>query len=78
MSETLITVHRTGIPVNGRRPEILGNDIDENMIATLALVAKHNGGPDLECQIILWSATDSSFTAKSYQEYADGYLWLQA
>jgi len=43
------------------------------MVATLVLVAKDKGGPELECQILLWPAADSSFTAKSYQEYADCY-----
>ena len=74
MSETSVAAHRTHIQVNGRQPEVVDNIVDENMIAILALAAKDKGGPELECQIALWPAADSSFTAK----YADGYLWLQA
>jgi hypothetical protein len=77
MSKTLITGHRTDNQAIGRQSAILSNIVDENMIATLALVAKDKGGPELECQIILWSVADLSFRVKFYQEYSDGYFWLQ-
>lgn len=68
-------VHRIDIQEKGRQPAVLKNNVDESMIATLALVAK--GGPELECQIILWPAADLSFRAKFYEEYSDGFIWLQ-
>ena len=75
MSETLIMVHSTDIQEMGLQPAVLNNNVDEDLIATLALVA--NGGPELEYQIILWPAADLSFRAKFYQEYSYGFIWLQ-
>jgi hypothetical protein len=38
---------------------------------------KDKGGRELEFQVMLWSATGASFATSGYQEYADGYFWLE-
>jgi hypothetical protein len=41
-------------------------------------MAKKEGGPELEFQVMLWSAMGANFVTTSYQEYADGYFSVGA
>jgi len=78
MSETGITVNDDGIDVNGHQLASLDSSVGGEMTAVLALVAKEKGGPELEFQVMLWSAMSANFATGSYQEYTDGYFWIEA
>jgi acetyl esterase len=66
------------IRVDGARLAIVGNSAGGNMTAAVALMAKHKGGPQLRCQIMLWPVTDANFETESYHEYAEGYFLSRA
>ena len=70
--------HGNEISVDGKRLAIVGNSVGGNMTAAVALMAKHKGGPELKCQILLWPVTDANFETESYHEYADGYFLSRA
>ena len=48
------------------------------MTAAVALKAKHSGGPEFKCQVMLWPVTDANFDTDSYLEYAEGYFLSRA
>jgi acetyl esterase len=47
----------------------VGNSAGGNMTAALCMMAKDKGGPVIKLQILMWPATDTSFTEDSYEEY---------
>jgi len=53
-----------------------GSSAGGEMTAILALMAKDSGGPELEFQLMPWSAMGANFATTWYQEYADGYFWV--
>jgi acetyl esterase len=73
-----VAAHSEEIRVDGRRLAIVGNSVGGNMTAAVALMAKHKGGPDFKCQVMLWPVTDANFDTESYQEYAEGYFLSKA
>jgi acetyl esterase/lipase len=73
-----VAAHGNEIRVDGKRLAIVGNSVGGNMTAAVALVAKHKGGPELRCQVMLWPVTDANFETESYHEYADGYFLSRA
>ncbi len=73
-----VAAHGDEIRVDGQRLAIVGNSVGGNMTAAVALMAKHTGGPELKCQILLWPVTDANFDTESYHEYADGYFLSRA
>jgi acetyl esterase len=73
-----VAAHGDEIKVDGRRLAIVGNSVGGNMTAAVALMAKHKGGPDFKCQVMLWPVTDANFETESYLEYADGYFLSRA
>lgn len=73
-----VSSHGDDIQVDGRRLAIVGNSVGGNMTAAVALMAKHKGGPELKCQVMLWPVTDASFDTESYLEYAEGYFLSRA
>jgi len=56
----------------------VGNSVGGYMTAAVALMAKHKGGPEFKCQVMLWPVTDANFDTKSYHEYAEGYFLSRA
>lgn len=73
-----VAAHGNEINVDGRRLAIVGNSVGGNMTAAVALMARHRGGPDFKCQVMLWPVTDADFDTGSYLEYADGYFLSRA
>src|SRR5262245_26926600 len=73
-----VAAHGEEIKVDGKRLAIVGNSVGGNMTAAVALMAKHKGGPELRCQVMLWPVTDANFDTESYHEYADGYFLSRA
>jgi acetyl esterase len=73
-----VAAHGNEIRVDGKRLAIVGNSVGGNMTAAVALMAKHKGGPELRCQVMLWPVTDANFETESYHEYADGYFLSRA
>jgi acetyl esterase len=78
MSETLLTAHGDEFRVNGQQLSSLGGSAAGEATAILVLMAKKEGGPELEFQVMLWSAMGANFVTTSYQEYADGYFSVGA
>jgi acetyl esterase len=73
-----VAAHGDEINVDGNRLAIVGNSVGGNMTAAVALMARHKGGPELKCQVMLWPVTDANFDTESYDEYADGYFLSRA
>jgi acetyl esterase len=69
-----VAAHGGEIQVDGRRLALVGNSVGGNMTAVVALMAKHQGGPEIRCQVLFWPVTDANFDTPSYQEYAEGYF----
>ena len=64
-----VSVHGNDINVDGKNMAAVGNSAGGNMTTALCLMAKDKGGPGIKLQILMWPATDASFTQDSYEEY---------
>jgi acetyl esterase len=73
-----VAAHGGDIQVDGKRLALAGNSVGGNMTAVVALMAKHQGGPEIKCQVLFWPVTDANFDTPSYQEYAEGYFLTRA
>jgi len=61
--------------VGGRRPLLVGGDsAGGNLAAVVALMARDRAGPKIDCQVLIYPATDGSCTTPSYTERAAGGL----
>jgi acetyl esterase len=58
------------IGVDGSRLAIVGNSAGGNMAGAISFMAKEQKGPSFSLQILMWPATDASFTEASYSEFA--------
>ncbi|MBN8249238.1 MAG: alpha/beta hydrolase [Verrucomicrobia bacterium] len=73
-----VAAHGAEIGVDPRRLVIAGNSVGGNMTAAVALLARHQGGPEFRAQLLLWPVTDASFDTASYHEFAAGYFLTRA
>jgi acetyl esterase len=64
-----VAMHGKEIGVDGGRLGIVGNSAGGNMAGATSLMAKEQNGPAINLQILMWPATDASFTEQSYQEF---------
>jgi acetyl esterase len=64
-----VSEHGDEINVDGKKMAAAGNSAGGNMTTALCLMAKDKGGPRIKLQILMWPATDASFTQDSYEEY---------
>ncbi len=69
---TWVASHGKEIGVDGSRLAIVGNSAGGNMAGATSLMAKEQKGPLLSLQILMWPATDASFTEASYALYGAG------
>jgi acetyl esterase len=70
-----IFVHGGGWVLDGLRLAIVGNSAGGNMAGATSLMAREKKGPLLRLQVLMWPATDASFTEESYQAFgADRFL----
>ncbi|GAB3798142.1 alpha/beta hydrolase [Spirosoma humi] len=60
------------IGVDGSNLAIAGNSVGGNMSAVVALMAKHNNGPKIKLQVLLWPVTNADFDTDSYNLFANG------
>jgi acetyl esterase len=64
-----VSEHDDEINVDGKKMAAVGNSAGDNMTTALCMMAKDKGGPEIKLQILMWPATDASFTEDSYKEY---------
>jgi acetyl esterase len=64
-----VSEHGDEIDVDGKNMAAVGNSAGGNMTTALCMMAKDKGGPLIKLQILMWPATDASFTENSYEEY---------
>jgi acetyl esterase len=67
-----VAEHGTEIGVDGKRLAVAGNSVGGNMAAVVSLKAKHENGPKIRLQVLLWPVTDANFETPSYNEFAAG------
>jgi len=64
-----VSEHGDEINVDGKNMAAVGNSAGGNMTTALCMMAKDKGGPGIKLQILMWPATDASFTEDSYEKY---------
>ena len=64
-----VSEHGDEINVDGKNMAVVGNSAGGNMTAALCMMAKDKGGPVIKLQILMWPATDASFSEDSYEKY---------
>ena len=64
-----VSEHGDEINVDGKNMAAVGNSAGGNMTTALCMLAKDRGGPGIKLQILMWPATDASFTEDSYEKY---------
>ncbi len=64
-----VSEHGDEINVDGKNMAAVGNSAGGNMTAALCMMAKDKGGPVIKLQILMWPATDASFSEDSYEKY---------
>ena len=64
-----VSEHGDEINVDGKKMAAAGNSAGGNMTTALCMMAKDKAGPVIKLQILMWPATDASFTQDSYEEY---------
>jgi acetyl esterase/lipase len=67
-----VAEHGDEINVDGKRLAIVGNSVGGNMAASVALMAKEQGGPQIKLQVLMWPVTDANFDTASYYQFAEG------
>ena len=67
-----VASHGAEIGVDGSRLAIAGNSAGGNMAGAISFMAKEQKGPSFSLQILMWPATDASFTEASYELYGAG------
>jgi acetyl esterase len=67
-----VASHGKEIGVDGGKLAIVGNSAGGNIAGATSFMAKEQKGPSLSLQILMWPATDASFTEESYELYGDG------
>jgi acetyl esterase/lipase len=67
-----VAVNGAQLGVDGGNMAIMGNSAGGNMAAATALTAKDKGGPKIRLLIMMWPATDATFSQPSYQLYSEG------
>jgi acetyl esterase len=64
-----VSEHGDEINVDGKNMAAVGNSAGGNMTTALCMMAKDKGGPGIKLQILMWPATDASFTEDSYKQF---------
>jgi acetyl esterase len=70
----LVWVSKNGksLGVNAGRIAVAGDSAGGNIAAVVARKAKENGLTQVRYQVLIYPVTDSSFSTKSWEEFADG------
>jgi acetyl esterase len=66
-----VAAHGKEIGVDGGNLAVAGNSAGGNMTGAVGLMAKERGGPGIKTLVMMWPATDGSFTQESYAQYGE-------
>jgi len=66
-----VATHGKEIGVDGGNLGVAGNSAGGNMTGAVGLMAKERGGPRIKTLVMMWPATDGSFTQESYALYGN-------
>ena len=69
-----IVGHGAELGVDGGRLSVGGDSAGGNLAAVVALMARDAGGPAVALQVLVYPVTDLGAEAKSYVDFADGYM----
>lgn len=58
--------------VDGSDPAIVGNGVDGNMAASVALMAKRKSAPSIRLKVWLWPVNNVDLKTSSYKEFGEG------
>jgi acetyl esterase len=64
-----VAAHGGEIGVDGGNLAVIGNSAGGNMAGATALMAKDEGGPKIKLLVMMWPATDATFSQQSYELY---------
>jgi acetyl esterase len=70
-----IADHGEEFGLDGSRLAVAGDSVGGNMSAAVTLLAKQNGGPKIQYQVLFYPVTDANFDKSSYEQFANG-PWL--
>ncbi len=70
-----IAEHGRNYRLDTDRLAVAGDSVGGNMAAVMALMAKRNGKPAIDFQLLLYPVTNAEFETDSYNEFAEG-PWL--
>jgi acetyl esterase len=59
------------IDIDGGNLAVAGNSAGGNMTGAVGLMAKERGGPRIRTLVMMWPATDGTFTQASYELYGE-------
>jgi acetyl esterase len=66
-----VAAHGKEIGVDGDNLGVVGKSAGGNMTGATGLMAKERGGPRIRTLVMMWPATDGSFTQESYELYGE-------
>jgi acetyl esterase len=66
-----VAAHGAAIGVDGGNLAVAGNSAGGNMTGAIGLMAKERGGPRIKTLVMMWPATDCSFSQESYALYGE-------
>jgi acetyl esterase len=69
-----IVGHGAELGVDGGRLSVGGDSAGGTLAAVVALMARDAGGPAVALQVLVYPVTDLGAEAKSYTDFADGYM----
>jgi acetyl esterase len=69
-----IVAHAAELGVDAERLAVGGDSAGGNLAAVVALMARDAGGPRIALQVLVYPVTDLGAEAKSYEDFAEGYM----
>lgn len=64
-----VAANGASINVDGSALAVVGNSAGGDLAAATALMAKDNGGPAIQFQLLFWPVTNAAFDTDSYYDY---------